>query len=199
MNFWDQQFAVEGFKYGKAANTFVCQQARHLPAAARILVPGDGEGRNSVWLAAQGHSVLAMDASIVGLQKAHAYTAERGVVIETVLADLTNWQPEAGSFDAVVLTYVHLPPAVLTVAHQRLALALRPGGVLMLEAFHPAQLGRSSGGPRQPDLLYSRADLRADFAGLLTEELAEECEVILDEGPGHQGSACVTRYLARRV
>ena len=198
MNFWDQQFAVEGFKYGTLANTFVCQQARHLPTAARILVPGDGEGRNSVWLAAQGHSVLAMDASIVGLQKAQAFAAERGVIIETVLADLADWQAEASSFDAVVLTYVHLSPAVRTVAHQRMALALRPGGVLLLEAFHPAQLGRSSGGPRQIDLLYSLADLRADFAGLLAEELAEECEVILDEGPGHQGTACVTRYLGRR-
>lgn len=199
MNFWDQQFSVEGFKYGTAPNAFVRSQAHHLPAGARVLVPGDGEGRNSVWLAQQGYQVLAMDASAVGLQKAQTLAAERGVALQTVLADLADWEPEPGAFDAVVLTFVHLPPALRTTAHQRLARALRSGGLLLLEAFHPQQLGRSSGGPKQLDLLYTLAELRADFAGLLSEDLGEECEVLLDEGPGHQGAALVTRFMGRRA
>ena len=44
----------------------------------------------------------------------------------------------------------------------------------------------------------SLADLRADFAGLLNEQLGEEAEVLLDEGPGHQGPARVTRYVGMR-
>lgn len=44
----------------------------------------------------------------------------------------------------------------------------------------------------------SLAALREDFAGLLTEQLGEEAEVLLDEGPGHQGAARVTRYVGMR-
>lgn len=198
MNFWDQQFAGSSFKYGTAPNAFLSQQAQRLSAGSRVLVPGDGEGRNSVWLAQQGHQVLAMDASIVGLDKARTLAAGRGVAIETVLADLADWQPEEGAFDAVVLTFVHLPPALRTPAHRRLARSLRPGGLLLLEAFHPSQLGRSSGGPKQAELLYTLADLQDDFSGLLCQDLGDEPEVELDEGPGHQGLARVTRYLGHR-
>lgn len=199
MNFWDQQFSGAGFKYGTRPNAFLLSQASRLSSAARILVPGDGEGRNSVWLASQGHQVLAMDGSAVGLAKAQALAAEQGVRIATQLADLADWQPPAGAFDALVLTYVHLPPAIRASAHQRLADALRPGGLLILEAFHPKQLERSSGGPKQLDMLYALADLEADFAGRLQWLLREEVETVLDEGPGHQGPAWVTRLVGRRT
>ena len=198
MNFWDQQFSVAGYKYGTEPNAFLRSQVHRLATGSRVLVPGDGEGRNSVWLAAQGHSVLALDASAIGLQKAQTLASSRGVTIETALADLADWQADPASFDAVVLTFVHLPPALRASAHRRLAAALRPGGLLVLEAFHPSQLGRSSGGPKQIDMLYALADLRSDFAGLLDELMAEECEVLLDEEPGHQGKARVTRYIGQR-
>lgn len=199
MNFWDQQFSGADFKYGTRPNAFLLEQAARLPGAARILVPGDGEGRNSVWLASQGHQVLAMDGSAVGLAKARALADEQGVEIETALADLADWQPPVGAFDALVLTYVHLPPAIRASAHQRLADALRPGGLLILEAFHPKQLERSSGGPRQLDMLYALADLEADLAGRMQWLLHEEGETVLDEGPGHQGPAWVTRLVGCRI
>lgn len=199
MNFWDQQFSGAGFKYGTRPNAFLLGQASRLPSAARILVPGDGEGRNSVWLASQGHQVLAMDGSAVGLAKAQALAAEQGVQIETLLADLADWQPPLAAFDALVLTYVHLPPAIRASAHQRLADALRPGGLLILEAFHPKQLERSSGGPKQLDMLYALVDLEADFDGRMQWLLREEAETLLDEGSGHQGPAWVTRLVGRRT
>jgi hypothetical protein len=97
----------------------------------------------------------------------------------------------------VVLTYLHMPPAMRTAVHRKVAAALRPGGLLLLEAFHPRQLGRSSGGPKEVELLYTLDDLRSDFAGALDEESGEELDVLLDEGPGHQGLAAVTRYRGR--
>lgn len=197
MNFWDQMFAAEGYKYGTTPNAFLQSEAHRIVPRSTVLVPGDGEGRNSVWLAQQGHQVTALDASAVGLQKARALAHERGVQIQTVLADLADWQAST-FFDAVALTYVHLPPCLRPQAHRRLAQALRPGGVLVLEAFHPMQLGRTSGGPKQVEMLYTLEMLRADFRGLLEAQLAEECESMLDEGPGHQGAAMVTRYVGVR-
>lgn len=196
MNFWDHNFSAAGFKYGTAPNAFLLEQAHRLAPGCDVLVPGDGEGRNGVWLAQQGHRVTAMDSSTVGLQKAQALAAERGVALQTVLGDLADWAPAPASVDAVVLTFVHLPTAIRAAAHQRLAAGLRPGGLLVLESFHPQQLQHRSGGPKDEAMLYTPALLREDFAEL-DELLSWHGEVTLDEGPGHQGLAHVTRFIAR--
>jgi SAM-dependent methyltransferase len=200
MTIWDQNFSAPGYKYGTEPNAFLREQAFRLPPGSRVLVPGDGEGRNGVWLAAQGHRVTSVDLSLVGLRKAQQLAAEKGVDLAILQADLADWAPEPASFDAVVLTYVHLPPQIRAGAHARLAAGLRAGGCLILEAFHPAQLAHSSGGPKDVAMLYELATLRADLAGSGLEELlAWEGETTLDEGPGHQGLAHVTRYVARRT
>jgi hypothetical protein len=73
MNFWDQQYsAVDGYKYGTRPNAFLMAEAYRLPPHARILVPGDGEGRNGVWLASLGHDVLTVDLSEVGVARGGA-------------------------------------------------------------------------------------------------------------------------------
>jgi Methyltransferase domain len=197
--FWDQRFAEPGYKYGIQANAWLQAQAHHLPPGARVLLPGDGEGRNGVWLAQQGHRVWSVDSSPVGLAKARALAAERGVALETECVDLADFDPPPASVDAVVLVFVHLRPALRTAVHRRLAQSLVPGGLMLFEGFHPTQLGRSSGGPKERDMLVSLALLRSDWADQLDELAGWEGEVLLDEGPGHQGAAIVTRWLGRRL
>ena len=201
MNFWNQQFSSDVFKYGKQPNRFLREQAFRLHAGSKVLLPGDGEGRNSVWLAEQGHQVTAMDNSSVGLKKAIGLAAEKNVPIEVVQADLEHWTPIPASVDALVLTYVHLPPSLRPLAHRRLVQALRPGGWFILEAFHPRQLGYQSGGPKDETMLYTTDMLRSDPANIpslrLEEVIAWEGEVLLDEGSGHQGPAYLTRYVAQ--
>ncbi|WP_291012202.1 class I SAM-dependent methyltransferase [Hydrogenophaga sp.] len=197
MNFWDQSFSISGYKYGVAPNAFLVEQQVRFRPGGDVLVPGDGEGRNGVWLAEQGHRVTAMDGSAVGLTKAQSLASERGVELRTVLGDLADWEPEPACFDAVVLVFVHLPAAIRVGAHKRLAAALRPGGWLLLEGFHPQQLQHRSGGPKDPAMLFTPELLRDDFAGLLEEALAWQGEVVLDEGPGHQGLAHTTRWLGQ--
>ncbi len=202
MNFWDQQFSTLEFKYGTQPNAFLRDQSSRLSPGSDILLPGDGEGRNSVWLAQQGHRVTALDSSAVGLKKAQKLAAEQGVLIDVLLADLENWEPEPQSVDAVVLTYVHLPAGLRTKTHRRLSQALRPGGWFILEAFHPNQLSFQSGGPKQEAMLYTkemiRADLASDIGLVVNEVMAWEGEVLLDEGLGHQGRAYLTRYIGKR-
>lgn len=200
MSFWDQQYATPGFKYGLAPNAFLVSQRKALPAGGDVLVPGDGEGRNGVWLAESGFRVTTVDSSRIAVTKARALAAERSVAIDAREEDLSAWAPEPLSADALVLVFVHFPPALRTLIHRRLLSALRPGGVLVLEAFHPSQLGRSSGGPKDPAMLYTLDALRRDLAGApgapFDETVAWEGEVTLDEGPGHQGAAVVTRLVA---
>lgn len=198
-SFWDQNYlASTGYKYGEQPNAFLVAQSARMAPRSRILLPGDGEGRNSVWLAGQGHDVVAVDGSVFGIARARDLAHRRGVRLQTVHADLADWSPEPAAFDAVVCTYLHLPPALRAVVHRQLAAALRPGGLLLLEAFHPDQLPLPSGGPKDPALLYTLAMLRADWGGRLQELLGEETDTVLDEGPGHQGLARVTRWIGQR-
>lgn len=200
MNFWDQKYDMPDYKYGKLPNRFLQEQQVRLRPASTVLLPGDGEGRNSVWLAEQGHSVTAVDSSALGLDKTRRLAAEKGVAVDAKLADLEHWTPAPASFDAVVLTYVHLPASWRAQTMQRLARGLRGGGWFVLEAFHPLQLGYSSGGPKDASMLYALQTLRGDLATAgLQEALAWEGEVMLAEGTGHQGPAYVTRYVAQRA
>lgn len=200
-DFWNQKFAGQAYKYGEQPNAFLVQQCGQVPAGARVLVPGDGEGRNGVWLAEQGYQVHSVDCSEVGLDKGRALAERRGVVVEWVHADLTAWAPTASHFDAVVVCYLHLPSATRPLVMQHLLHALKPGGVFILEAFHPSQLGLTSGGPKDVDLLYTLDTLRSDLraAGVSGHEfVAAECDTTLDEGPFHQGLARVTRLVWQR-
>jgi hypothetical protein len=199
MNFWDQRFSEPGFKYGTEPNAFLRAQAASIAPASRVLVPGDGEGRNGVWLAGLGHAVLSVDSSAVGLTKAAQLAQSRGVAIATERVDLADWAPAVSSFDAVVLIYTHLPSAIRQTTHRALACGLKPGGLLIVEAFHPLQLACTSGGPKDGDMLYTPDQLNGDFDGILQSTLAWHGEVTLSEGLGHQGPAHVTRWVGHRL
>jgi SAM-dependent methyltransferase len=197
-DFWDDRFAGAEFAYGTAPNRWLEARAAAIRPGGRVLSLGEGEGRNAVWLAGQGFSVDAVDASAVGLEKASRLAAERGVRISTWVEDLATFQPEPGAYDALVLIYVHLPPSLRGRVHAAGAAALAPGGVVILEAFTPRQFGRPSGGPRQADLFYDAGLLRADFPGVAWDVL-EEAEVDLDEGPFHRGPSAVVRGVGRTL
>jgi hypothetical protein len=196
-DFWDQRYGEPGYKYGTEPNAFLREQEVHWPRSARVLLPGDGEGRNGVWVARQGHRVETVDASKVGVEKSRALAAEHGVEVLSVHADLATWT-SAHQFDVVGLCFLHLPPSLRIAVHRRLLERVLPGGWVVLEAFHPRQLGRTSGGPRDAALLYTLADVRADFSGGVEEVLGAEVEVTLAEGEGHRGPGVVTRFVARR-
>src|SRR3546814_20386610 len=67
---------------------------------------------------------------------------------------------------------------------------LRPGGLLILQGFTPAQLGRSSGGPPDIAMLYETAMQTADFSGLVPVHCVEHI-ISLDDGQMHQEDAAV--------
>lgn len=198
MNFWDQHYAAPGYKYGTQPNRYLVEHAHLFAPGSRVLLPGDGEGRNSVWLAQQGHHPHAVDSSAVGLTKAQTLATERGVHIDTTQADLAHWVPEPETYDAVVLVYLHLPEHLRTQVLRHLAQALKPGGLWLAEAFHPQQLRYTSGGPKDLSMLYTPELLATDTDVWLAHEHLWHGNTELDEGPGHQGLAHVTRHHARR-
>lgn len=194
---WDARYAGPRYAYGTAPSLWVEACEPLLPRGATVLVPGDGEGRNGVFLARHGHDVTALDLSAAGLDKARQLAAASGVSLHTVEADRAEWTPPAAAFDAVVLVYLHLPPSLRQRVHEDLAAALRPGGLLVLEGFDVSHFGQPGGGPRDPSWLFDSAMLRGDFAAL-DEEALQVVETTLDEGPFHQGAARLLRGRWRR-
>ena len=199
---WEQRYSGEGFAYGASANAFLRAQRSRLKAGMRALVPGDGEGRNGVWLAEQGLIVDTLDLSAHGVAKALRLAGARRVALNPVQADALAWNWPREAYDLVALIFVHLVTDERRALHAKACGALKPGGLVILEAFRPEQIARQAagalGGPRDASLLYSAEDLREDFAALEALELAE-ADVVLDEGPLHVGPCAVVRAIMRRL
>jgi hypothetical protein len=79
--------------------------------------------------------------------------------------------------------------------------ALKPGGVLLLEAFSVDQVEFKkkyhSGGPPTEEMLYSKSKLAADFAQATVLQL-EELTTELNEGHRHKGLAAVVRAVFQK-
>lgn len=195
--FWDEKFNRDGFIYGTRPNAFLEAQTPLLTPGQSVLAPGDGEGRNGVWLAQRGLAVTAVDSSKIGQLKARQLAHDCGVTLDFQLADLLEWTWPEAAFDYVVSIFFHLHSADRPRLHAAMLGALKPGGRLIMEAFRPQQLDFTSGGPRDADLLYDRQSLAQDFANADILELADAAP-ILNEGPLHQGQAATVRLIARR-
>ncbi len=194
---WDERYSAPGFAYGTTANDFLVEVAPAIRAGGRVLCLAEGEGRNAVALAAMGYDVVAVDQSQVGLNKALALAAERGVVIDTVCSDLADFSIAADAWDAVVSIWAHVPPALRRQLHAASVQGLRDGGVFILEAYTPQQVLRSTGGPKDPSLCMSAEVLKGELEGLHFEILHEKTRMV-HEGQFHDGESDVVQCFARR-
>ena len=193
---WDKRYSGESYAYGTEPNDFLREQAGNLPVGDTLCL-GEGEGRNAVFLAGLGHEVTALDASIVGLEKAQKLAAERGVTIETIQVDLAQYDLEANRWDTIVSIYCHLPPPLRKKVHGQIAQSLRLGGVFILEAFTPRQLEFKTGGPPVVEMMMDLETLRSELTGL-DFETSEETVREVYEGPHHNGTSAVVQLVARK-
>ena len=195
---WDAKYGAEAYFYGTEPNGFLSESAAALPCGGDVLCLGEGEGRNAVFLATCGHRVTALDQSAVGLAKAARLAAARGVAIDTLVVDLSAYRLEPRRWDGIVSIWCHLPSALRRDVHRQVVEALRPGGVVVLVAYTPAQLRHRTGGPSDVDLLPTLDDLREDFQGLQFLR-GQETECAIHEGRGHRGLSAVVQLVARKA
>jgi len=194
--FWNERYRGADYVYGTAPNDFLVSAAAEIPAGP-VLCLAEGEGRNAIFLAGRGHAVTAVDQSEAGLAKARALARTRDVPLTTVVGDLADFAIVPRSWCGIVAIFMHLPPALRRAVLARAAAGLRPGGVFIMEAYTPAQLGRGTGGPGDVTLLPSLAELRAEL-GEMEWLVARELERDVREGACHTGGAAVVQVLARR-
>jgi SAM-dependent methyltransferase len=163
-------------KHGEAGLLFGAEPNRFLVAEAAGLLPGQaldlacGSGRNAVWLAREGWSVVGADFSDVALDQARSLAAERGVEVEWVQADLREWEPPVRAFDLVVVLYLQLPAEELGPVMRRAARAVKDGGTMLVVGHHADNLASGSGGPKDPRVLFTPAEVAAGLDGLEVEK-----------------------------
>ncbi|MBF9219619.1 class I SAM-dependent methyltransferase [Hymenobacter ruricola] len=92
---------------------------------------GMGEGRNAIYLAQQGWQVTGVDIADQALAYAQARAKEQKVKITTVEQDAERFDWGTNKWDLILMCYAggrEFPARVFE--------ALKPGGLVVLEAFH---------------------------------------------------------------
>ncbi|WP_439668686.1 Protein-L-isoaspartate O-methyltransferase [Cupriavidus necator] len=131
-----------------APSPWVARWARLLRPGARVLDLACGSGRHAAWLAARGHTVLAVDRDGEAIAGLPAGVTGRVADLEQGAWPLAGEAP----FDAIVVTnYLHRP------LWPHLAAALAPGGIWIYETF--AAGNETVGKPSRPDFLLRPGEL----------------------------------------
>lgn len=198
---WDERYREETYAYGEEPNVFLQQQLAGIKPG-KILFAAEGEGRNAVYAAQLGWDVSAFDISEEGKKKALALANRKNCSIDYRVGALPDLGFEAGSFDAVVLIFAHMPQPFRSEYQQLMAGYLRSGGLVIAEGFSKehlryVQADERVGGPREAALLLSEAELQSDFAGFEALHL-QTCETELHEGKFHNGIGLVVQFVGRK-
>ncbi len=195
---WNKRFAGEGFLFGTEPNEWLREQAGVWQAGQRVLCVADGEGRNSVWLAARGLQVDAFDIAEVGVAKARQLAARQGVKVNFQVADCDGFAWPQAAYDGVAAIFIQFAdPALRERLFARMQQCLKPGGLLVLQGYTPKQLEYRTGGPPLASHLYAEAMLRQAFAAMDILTL-REYEADVAEGSGHRGRSALIGLVARR-
>jgi tellurite methyltransferase len=112
---YDQRYAGQGFYWGKKPSA-MCDRVMEIirPGTgfrSKLLDLGCGEGRNAVYFARHGFEVVGLDLSLPGLEKTRGYAEEVGVHVETIQADIVDYELE-DTYDVIFSTGTlhYLPP-----------------------------------------------------------------------------------------
>lgn len=163
---WDRRYAATDRLFRAEPDQTLVEVVGPL-APGRALDLGAGEGRNSLWLAARGWQVTAVDLSRQALGRLAQAAAADGLEVATATDDALAYLASAGragAFDLVVLAYVHPVPADRAPVLRAAAAAVAPGGFLFVVGHHHRPHGVGDG--FDPARLYGETDLRRAADGL---------------------------------
>lgn len=199
--FWDDRYSTDEFAYGKHPNNYLKEQLEKLEVGS-ILFAAEGEGRNAVFAATLGWSVSAFDISTTGKNKALRLSEAQNVSIDYQVGELRTLYYDNNQFDAIAFIYAHFPADIKSQYHKTLDKYLMKGGTVIFEAFSKNHLAYNSvnekiGGPKDINMLFSKEELKSDFANYEIVELDEK-EIELNEGLFHNGRGSVIRFVGRK-
>ena len=195
---WNERYSNDEFAYGELPNNYLKEQLEKL-APGTILFPAEGEGRNAVFAAKLGWTVVAFDISNEGKNKAIKLAEKNKVEIDYQVGELQTLNFKLDQFDAIALIYAHFPASIKSLYHKTFDSYLKKGGVIIFEAFSKKHIeyvtaNEKVGGPKDIESLFSIEEIQSDFPNYEIIELAEK-EIELSEGIFHNGKGSVIRFV----
>jgi SAM-dependent methyltransferase len=195
---WDERYADTELVWSSTPNQFVAAEVSELPPG-RALDLAAGEGRNAVWLAERGWQVTAVDFSLVGLDKGRriqsAHEHARDLHVDWVHHDVLTFDPGPVGYDLTVLAYLQLPADERRTAVRVGFASLGIGGQLVVVAHDSTNLTEGTGGPQDPDVLYTAEEVLGDLDGERFDVVrAERVERVVPPGDDHRGEPDRTAY-----
>jgi tellurite methyltransferase len=154
---WETRYAASDYQPDTDPQPFLVEKCGHTHPG-RALCLAAGGGRNAVYLAERGWEVTAVDISTRGLAWCRELAACQKVRLNTLQADLLDFDMSEECYDLITSFYYYQPELF-----PRVKDALRPGGQFILETFSIDQI-RCDGGPRNPAHLVAPNALLRSFA-----------------------------------
>jgi len=154
---WQRRYGASDYVAKTAPIDFLKEKIDVL-GGGKALCLAAGAGRNAVYLAQRGFAVTAVDISSAGLKLCGDLAAQRGVEVESVEADLLEYDMGAGQYDLITKFYYYQPELFAAVKA-----ALKPGGLFIFQTFSLDQLN-FDWGPRNPAHLVRPNELLTEFA-----------------------------------
>jgi SAM-dependent methyltransferase len=137
---WNRILTEEKPRFNTRPNAFLVDMVKGRPAGVALDV-GMGQGRNAIWLAQQGWNVTGFDPAEKAVALARQNAEKLGLKLTTEVKSLEQFDFGESKWDLILLSYVGGREA-----RERIQRALKPGGILVVEAFHrDATRGRAIG------------------------------------------------------
>lgn len=191
---WDERYAASGLVWSGSANQLVVQELTDL-RPSKALDLACGEGRNALWLAERGWQVTAVDFSPVALDKGRRLAEERGLDVDWVCADALTYDAGPEAFDLVLIAYLQLVADERRTAVRAAIGSLRTNGTLLLVAHDSTNLAEGTGGPSDPEVLFTAEEVLADLDGERFEvQRAERVRRLVQPDEAHRGAPARTAY-----
>lgn len=100
--FWETTYSdINARSFGGRVSEEILDLMDLLPKGAKVLDLGCGDGRNAIPLAEAGFYVTAVDISQAGVGKLQTLSEDRGLFIQTVVADIGTYRIQ-GEYDLIV-------------------------------------------------------------------------------------------------
>lgn len=99
---YDKLYGTTPHALGEPTQIFVDFFKQNTKAKLTVLDIGCGQGRDALFIARMGHSVVGVDASPNGIESLVTAAALEKLAIEGVVADLEMYQPE-NEFDVLLI------------------------------------------------------------------------------------------------
>jgi SAM-dependent methyltransferase len=169
---WNRILTAPKPAFNTSPNAFLIAMTAGIKPG-RSLDVGMGQGRNTIYLAQQGWDSVGFDPADRAVAAAQERAKALGVKITATVARDTEFDWGESQWDLIVLSYVGAREYVDEVTR-----ALRPGGIVVVEAFHR---DATKAGPIGSAVVFDTNELLRLFAALRVVRY-EDAEAVADFG-----------------